>query len=62
MSGDFQSTERGAADLFLFAMAFIGFMVSVAGVIVSSVAAATLGALLFLVCLVGLRARVRAGD
>jgi len=57
MSSYFESTDRGPVDYFLFALAFIGFILGVSGVVLSSLAAAIFGLFLMLVSIGALGAR-----
>jgi hypothetical protein len=50
-----ESNDRSPADYILFALAFLGFMIALSGVILSSTAAAVTGffVLLFRCCVIG---------
>jgi len=56
------STDRGPVDFFLFALAFIGFLVGFSGVILASLGAAIAGLLLMLISIGALGARSGAKD
>ena len=48
---DFDSNNRGPADYMLFAMAFLGFLIALSGVILTSLAAAVTGFFVLLLAL-----------
>jgi Cu/Ag efflux pump CusA len=57
MNSSSNSTDRRPGEYFLFALAFLAFLVAVAGVIVSSLPIAVSGGVLLLLCVVGFRGR-----
>ena len=57
-----ESTDRTTGDYFLFALAFIGFLVAATGVIVESPGGALTGAFLLLLPILGFAVRSPAGD
>jgi hypothetical protein len=57
MSTYSDSTDRGPVDYFLFGLAFVGFLLGVSGIIISSLAAAILGLFLLLVSIAALGTR-----
>lgn len=56
------STDRGPVDFFLFALAFIGFLVGLSGVVLASLAPAIAGLLLMLISIGALGARSGPND
>jgi hypothetical protein len=56
------STDRRPGEYFLFALAFIAFLVAVGGVVVSSLPMAISGGVLLLLCVLGFRARPVSGE
>ena len=58
----FDSTDRGLADFVLFAMAFLGFMLGAAGVVLTSPSLALFGALLLLLSVYSLGCRSGEDD
>jgi hypothetical protein len=57
-----ESTDRGPVDYVLFGLAFIGFLLGVSGVVLSSLAPAILGLFLMLGSIAALGARSNRGD
>ncbi len=55
--GNFDSTDRKAGEYLLFALAFLGFLLALAGVTVSSSPLAFCGGLLMLLCVLAFRGR-----
>jgi len=53
MDNDLDSKERTAGELILFALAFIGFIIAVSGVIVATPSIAILGSVVMLLSLMG---------
>jgi hypothetical protein len=62
MSTYSDSTERGPVDFFLFGLAFVGFLLGVSGVILSSLAAAIFGLVLMLISIAALGGRSGPSD
>jgi hypothetical protein len=56
------STERRPGEYFLFALAFAAFLLTVGGVVLSSLPVAACGGVLLLLCLWGFRARPGSGE
>jgi hypothetical protein len=54
--------ERNATDLFLFGLAFLGFLIGSGGAVMASPALAVSGGLLLLVALISLVPRGEPGD
>ena len=57
MSSSSDSTERRPGEYFLFALAFLAFLVAAGGVVVSSLPMAITGGVLLLLCVLGFRTR-----
>ncbi len=57
MSDYSDAADRTPADFFLFALGFLGFMVSATGVIIASVSAAVAGAILLLLVILAFYSR-----
>jgi len=53
MDDDFNSAERKPGDYILFALAFIGFMIAISGVVVAAPGIAIFGSLVLLGSLMG---------
>jgi len=62
MNSSFGSMDRRPGEYFLFALAFVAFLVAVGGVVVSSLPIATIGGVLLLLCVLGFRARPVSGE
>jgi hypothetical protein len=56
------STDRGPVEYVLFGLAFVGFLLGLGGVILSSLAGAIFGLFLMLVSIAALGARSAPGD
>ena len=62
MDTNYDSTDRKPADYVLFALAFLGFIIGLAGMVVASVPAAFTGLVLMLLCILGYELRPAPGE
>ncbi len=62
MNIDYDSTDRKPADYVLFALAFLGFIIGLSGVIVASIPAAFTGFVLMLLSILSYKLRPSPGD
>ena len=62
MDTNYDSTDRKPADYVLFALAFLGFIIGLSGVIVASVPAAFIGLVLMLLSILSYQLRPSPGE
>ncbi len=62
MDSNFDSTDRTVLDYVLFALAFIGFMIALGGIIVGSALPAFIGGVWLILCILALRTRRAPGE